>query len=45
MQVIVTHFNNEAELDDLLPNILKENNKQVQIVAQTTFDTQEWKNV
>ena len=36
-------FNNEAELDDLLPNILKENNKQVQIVAQTTFDTQEWK--
>ena len=36
-------FNNEAELDDLLPNILKENNKRVQIVAQTTFDTQEWK--
>ena len=36
-------FNNEAELDDLLPNILKKNNKQVKIVAQTTFDTQEWK--
>ena len=32
-------FNNEAELDDLLPNILKKNNKQVKIVAQTTFDT------
>ena len=36
-------FNNEAELDDLLPNIPKKNNKQVKIVAQTTFDTQEWK--
>ena len=36
-------FNNEGELDKLLTNILKENNKLVKVVAQTTFDTKEWK--
>lgn len=36
-------FNNEQELDDLADIILKMNNKNVLIVAQTTFDTQEWK--
>ena len=36
-------FNNEDELDNLLTNILKENNKLVKVVAQTTFDTKEWK--
>ncbi len=36
-------FNNEGELDNLLTNILKENNKLVKVVAQTTFDTKEWK--
>ena len=36
-------FNNEGELDNLLANILKENNKLVKVVAQTTFDTKEWK--
>ncbi|MBQ5631460.1 MAG: bifunctional 4-hydroxy-3-methylbut-2-enyl diphosphate reductase/30S ribosomal protein S1 [Ruminococcus sp.] len=36
-------FNNEGELDNLLINILKENNKLVKVVAQTTFDTKEWK--
>ena len=36
-------FNNEAELDEILPNILKKNNKQVEMVAQTTFDTKELK--
>ena len=40
-------FNNEAELDDLLPNILKKNKKRMQEMGleptQTTFDTQEWK--
>ena len=36
-------FNNEGELDNLLSNILKENNKLVKVVAQTTFDTKEWK--
>ena len=36
-------FNNEAELDQILPNILLQKNKQVIIVAQTTFDTKEWK--
>ena len=34
-------FNNEGELDNLLTNILKENNKLVKVVAQTTFDTKE----
>ena len=32
-------FNSEDELDEILPNILLENNKQVKMVAQTTFDT------
>ncbi|HCA05264.1 MAG TPA: 4-hydroxy-3-methylbut-2-enyl diphosphate reductase, partial [Ruminococcaceae bacterium] len=36
-------FNNEAELDEILPNILLQKNKQLIIVAQTTFDTNEWK--
>ena len=36
-------FNDEDELDNLLTNILKENNKLVKVVAQTTFDTKEWK--
>lgn len=36
-------FNNEEELDDVLYNILKSNNKQALVVAQTTFDTKEWK--
>ena len=36
-------FNNEGELDNLLINILRENNKLVKVVAQTTFDTKEWK--
>ena len=36
-------FNNEGELDNLLTNTLKENNKLVKVVAQTTFDTKEWK--
>ncbi len=36
-------FNNEAELDEILPNILQKNNKQVKMVAQTTFDTKELK--
>ena len=36
-------FNNETELDEILPNILKSNNKTVKMVAQTTFDTKELK--
>ena len=36
-------FNNESELDEILPNILQKNNKQVKMVAQTTFDTKELK--
>ncbi|MBU5461205.1 bifunctional 4-hydroxy-3-methylbut-2-enyl diphosphate reductase/30S ribosomal protein S1 [Lachnoclostridium sp. MSJ-17] len=36
-------FNNEVELDNLLTNVLKENNKLVKVVAQTTFDTKELK--
>lgn len=36
-------FNNEQELDELLSIIPDWNNKNVLIVAQTTFDTQEWK--
>ena len=36
-------FNNEQELDEILPIILKENNKLISVVAQTTFDTKEWK--
>ena len=36
-------FNNETELDEILPNILNSNNKTVKMVAQTTFDTKELK--
>ena len=36
-------FNNEDELDNILQIVLKENNKNVNIVAQTTFDTKVWK--
>ncbi len=36
-------FNNEVELDEILPIILNKNNKQVKMVAQTTFDTKELK--
>ena len=36
-------FNNEAELDEILPIVLQKNNKQVKMVAQTTFDTKELK--
>ena len=36
-------FNNEGELDNLFTNILNKNNKLVKVVAQTTFDTKEWK--
>ncbi len=36
-------FNNEKELDEILPIILKTNNKYPLVVAQTTFDTKEWK--
>lgn len=36
-------FNNEQELDKILPIILNTKNKQPIIVAQTTFDTNEWK--
>lgn len=36
-------FNKEEELDEVLSIILKTNNKQVLVVAQTTFDTKEWK--
>ena len=36
-------FNNSEELDNLLNNILNSNNKLVKVVAQTTFDTNEWK--
>lgn len=36
-------FNNENELDEILPDILSKNDKCIKIVAQTTFDTAEWK--
>ena len=36
-------INNEAELDEILPNILLQKNKNLKIVAQTTFDINEWK--
>ncbi|MCQ2514077.1 MAG: bifunctional 4-hydroxy-3-methylbut-2-enyl diphosphate reductase/30S ribosomal protein S1 [Ruminococcus sp.] len=36
-------FNNENELDELLPIIKNKNKKEIKIVAQTTFDTKEWK--
>lgn len=36
-------FNNEAELDEILPIVLQKKNKQVKMVAQTTFDTKELK--
>ena len=35
-------FNNEAELEEILPIILKKNNTNLKVVAQTTFDTKEW---
>ena len=34
--------NNEAELEEILPIILKKNNTNLKVVAQTTFDTKEW---
>lgn len=36
-------FNNEEELDEILPIILNRNNKHLLVAAQTTFDTKEWK--
>ncbi len=36
-------FNNQDELDNIIPIILKENKNCVFVVAQTTFDTNEWK--
>ncbi len=36
-------FKNSKEIDEIHSNILKTNNKQVFVVAQTTFDTKEWK--
>ena len=36
-------FKNSEEIDEIYNNILKKNNKQVFVVAQTTFDTKEWK--
>lgn len=35
-------FNNETELEEILPIILRKNNKNLKVVAQTTFDTKEW---
>lgn len=36
-------FKNSEEIDVIYDNILKKNNKSVFVVAQTTFDTKEWK--
>ena len=36
-------FRNSEEIDEIYNNILKKNNKPVFVVAQTTFDTKEWK--
>lgn len=36
-------FKSSEEIDEIYSNILKTNNKQVFVVAQTTFDTKEWK--
>ncbi|WP_405354112.1 bifunctional 4-hydroxy-3-methylbut-2-enyl diphosphate reductase/30S ribosomal protein S1, partial [Ruminococcus sp.] len=36
-------FKNSDEIDEIYENILKKNNKPVFVVAQTTFDTKEWK--
>ncbi len=36
-------FKNSEEINEIYNNILKKNNKQVFVVAQTTFDTKEWK--
>lgn len=36
-------FKNSEEIDEIHSNVLKTNNKQVFVVAQTTFDTKEWK--
>ncbi len=35
-------FNNETELEEILPIVLKKNNENLKVVAQTTFDTKEW---
>lgn len=35
-------FNNEIELEEILPIVLKKNNENLKVVAQTTFDTKEW---
>ena len=50
VQGIVSHakgeiftFNNNEELEYIADNILAEKNKPVSVVAQTTFDTKEWK--
>lgn len=36
-------FKNSDEIDEIYKNILIKNNKRVFVVAQTTFDTKEWK--
>lgn len=36
-------FKNSEEIDVIYDNVLKKNNKSVFVVAQTTFDTKEWK--
>ena len=36
-------FKNSEEIDEIYNIVLKKNNKQVFVVAQTTFDTKEWK--
>ena len=36
-------FNNGQELDSIMPIILNTNNKSLKVIAQTTFDTKEWK--
>ena len=36
-------FNNGQELDSIMPIILNTNNKSLKVIAQTTFDTNEWK--
>ena len=36
-------FNNEEELQEIANNFLIEKNRPISVVAQTTFDTKEWK--
>ena len=36
-------FNNQEELDNIIPIILDKNKNSIFVVAQTTFDTNEWK--